>query len=154
MIDLQSCGTLNSSISSAVAAAQRHHPRVLVVEDNLDGARALGKILEIIACSVKLASNAEEAIHLAESEPFDLVVSDIGLPGIDGFALMAELRDRFALPGIALTGLSGSEESRLCQDSGFVEHLTKPVEIPRLEEAIRRVLGPVKFPLADTSPLS
>lgn len=115
-------------------------PRVLVVEDDSGNAETLQKILELLGHSVVLANSGEDAIRVAESHPVDLVVSDIGLPGMNGFELMSELRKRFALPGIALTGFDGSEDTQLCRTAGFSEHIVKPVEISDLEAAINRVL--------------
>jgi CheY-like chemotaxis protein len=134
-------------VRSAIAVGATDRSRVLVVEDNADGATILEKVLETVGYAVKVASNARDAIRLAESESFDLVVSDIGLPGMNGFELMAGLRDRFSLKGIALTGLGGSDETRRCQEAGFSEHIVKPVDIVQLEEAIRRVLGPRAIPI-------
>ena len=120
---------------------QSRRPHILVVEDDFGNASVLREILELLGHSVRLANDAGEAIRLSESELFDVVVSDIGLPGMNSLDLMAELRRRSALPGIALTGFGGNEEAELCLKAGFSEHITKPVEIAELEAAIRRVLG-------------
>ena len=72
---------------------------------------------------------------------FDLVVSDLGLPDGDGTELMAELRDRYGLIGIALTGYGMEEDIARCRAAGFVQHLTKPIRVESLESALRECAG-------------
>lgn len=136
------CRLLMSEQSFTPSPGQHSRkPRVLVVEDDFGNASVLREVLEFLGHAVSVANDAPEAIRLTECEAFDLVVSDIGLPGMSGLDLMEELRRRSAVPGIALTGFGGNEEAELCRRAGFSEHIIKPVEIAELEAAIRRVLG-------------
>ena len=66
----------------------------------------------------------------------DLIISDLGLPDGDGHKLMAELHDRYGLPGIALSGYGMEHDIARSRVSGFFTHLTKPVDIRVLESAI------------------
>ena len=86
------------------------------------------------------ALSYETALEAASPE-FDVVVSDIGLPGRNGFDLMAELRERHGLKGIALTGFGMEADIRRGHDAGFVGHVTKPVDFPRLEALIQKTAG-------------
>ena len=71
--------------------------------------------------------------------PFDLLLSDIELPDGDGLFLMRELSAARRIPGIAVSGFGAEEDRRLSREAGFLEHLTKPVDMSRLEAAIHRV---------------
>jgi DNA-binding response OmpR family regulator len=88
---------------------------------------------------VTTSASFEEALREADSDVFDLVISDIGLPDGSGLDLMRRLRPRVALGGIALSGVGMDEDIRRSGQAGFVAHLTRPVDFARLEAAIRRV---------------
>jgi signal transduction histidine kinase len=116
--------------------------RVLLVEDHVDTARVLAKLLGLSGYAVTTASSVAMALEVAAAGPFDVVVSDVGLPDATGYELMGQLRDLYGLSGIALTGYGMEDDLRRSRDAGFVEHLTKPVDLRKLEEAIRRVAAP------------
>jgi CheY-like chemotaxis protein len=114
--------------------------RLLLVEDHADSAELLAELLESHGYSVRIAATASAALACAGEEKFDLVVSDVGLPDLSGYDLMQQLRDRFALKGIALTG---TRELPGAKDSGFVAYLTKPIAIRTLEETIASVAAEI-----------
>jgi CheY-like chemotaxis protein len=125
-------------------ATNGHHlPRVLLVEDHADTARALSRLLKNSGYTVQTASTVADALQLADAEKFDLVVSDIGLPDATGYDLMRALRDRHGIKGIALSGYGMDEDMRRSREAGFVDHLTKPINLPQLEAVIRRVTEPL-----------
>ena len=74
------------------------------------------------------------------SEDFDLIISDIGLPDRSGYELMRELQTMRGLRGIALSGFGMEHDVNKARAAGFSEHLTKPINFERLEEAIRHLL--------------
>jgi len=115
--------------------------RLLLVEDNEPTLEVMTALLELAGHDVKPAPNVRTARQLAESHPFDLVVSDLGLPDGNGFDLMKELRDRYGLKGIAVSGFGMEEDLRRSRDSGFLEHLVKPVDIDKLKAALARALA-------------
>jgi PAS domain S-box-containing protein len=115
--------------------------RLLVVEDNADTARALGKLLRAAGYWVQTADTVAAALELAARERFDVLVSDIGLPDATGYELIKRLRQRCKLPAIAMSGFGMDEDLRKSRDAGFSEHLVKPVRVSQLEEAIQRVVG-------------
>jgi CheY-like chemotaxis protein len=78
-------------------------------------------------------------IEVADTGIFDLIVSDLGLPDGNGLDLMRQNRSRTATKGIALSGFGMDDDVRKSREAGFVEHLTKPIDIARLEESILRV---------------
>ncbi len=73
---------------------------------------------------------------MAEKETLDVVISDIGLPDGTGFELMAQLKSRFGLKGIALTGYGMENDLIRSGEAGFVAHLTKPIRMQSLDEAL------------------
>lgn len=107
--------------------------RLLLVEDHVDSAELLAELLESRGHTVRIAGTASDALARAAEEPFDLVVSDVGLPDASGYELMEQLRDRFALKGIALTGTRETDKVRA---AGFVAYLSKPIALRTLEQAL------------------
>lgn len=112
--------------------------RLLLVEDHADTLSAARDLLSELGCEVVAARSVEEALAAARAQPFDLVVSDLGLPDGSGLDLMRELHRHYGLAGIALTGYGMEEDQRLSREAGFVEHLVKPITLERLEAAIDR----------------
>ncbi len=119
---------------------QRPSARILLVEDHPGLARLLGLALESVGHAVRIAGGVNAALELAEQEPFDLLVSDLGLPDGTGIDLMRELAARRPIKGIAYSGYDDEEHVRAVRDAGFAAHLRKPVELEDLAAAIRRVL--------------
>jgi PAS domain S-box-containing protein len=123
---------------SATAAFRAR--RVLVVDDNQDSASSLGTLLQLNGQDVRVAFDGPTALSIAQEFQPQLVLLDIGMPGMDGFEVARRLRA--APPGdhrptiVALTGWGRDEDRRRTRESGFDEHLTKPVRI----EALHRLL--------------
>ena len=114
--------------------------RLLVVEDHSDTALMLGRLLEASGYKVKTAGNVSEALELVDREPFDVLVSDLGLPDATGFELMRRIGERHTLKGIAISGYGMDEDIRKSLEAGFSEHLVKPVDVLTLERAILRLV--------------
>ncbi|HEX3130852.1 MAG TPA: ATP-binding protein [Thermoanaerobaculia bacterium] len=112
---------------------------ILLVEDHLDTAEAMAEILRGHGHRVALASSLGSALEAAAGGGIDLVISDLGLPDGSGFTLMRELKDRYGLTGIAVSGYGTEEDRRQSAAAGFSGHLTKPITIDRLLAEIRRV---------------
>jgi two-component system, chemotaxis family, CheB/CheR fusion protein len=113
---------------------------ILLVEDHADTAEALTDLLRDRGYQVSTAGSIAQALELArpqEGVQIDLVVSDLGLPDGNGLDLMRELSGRYGLSGIALSGYGMEEDVRKSHEAGFRKHLTKPVDLRALEEAIR-----------------
>ena len=114
--------------------------RLLLVEDHQDTARKLRTLLERSGYVVSIASDVAGALDLAGRETFDLVISDLGLPDGSGYDVMAGLQKTQPLPGIAMSGYGMDEDVRRSREAGFSEHLVKPIDVPQLRAAIRRVM--------------
>jgi two-component system CheB/CheR fusion protein len=110
--------------------------RLLLVEDHEDTARIMARLLRRSRYDVRTAASVSAALETARDNVFDLVISDLGLPDGSGLELMEQLRAMYDLKGIALTGYGMEEDLRRCKDAGFVAHLTKPVNIQALHDAI------------------
>lgn len=110
--------------------------RALLVEDHRPTRKALAQLLSRRQFEVVSVGTVSEARASASREAFDIVISDIGLPDGNGYDLMTELRSRYGLVGIALTGYGRDEDVDRSQAAGFSAHLTKPVSIEGLECAL------------------
>jgi two-component system, chemotaxis family, CheB/CheR fusion protein len=91
------------------------------------------------------ASSGEDALAAAEAAQFDLIVSDISMPGMDGYELIRRLRAMVAyaeVPAIALTGFGRDEDVRRAQQAGFTTQLTKPLDFPSFVRLARAALEP------------
>jgi PAS domain S-box-containing protein len=115
--------------------------RILLVEDHPDTASMLSRLLRAAGFQVQTANSVAAALTTVSAEPFDIVVSDIGLPDATGYDLMRQLRDRHGLRGIALSGYGMEEDMRRSKEAGFVDHVVKPVNVAQLQTVIRRVLS-------------
>jgi signal transduction histidine kinase/ActR/RegA family two-component response regulator len=118
---------------------QRH---ILVVDDHKDTCIGMRMMLERRGYDVTVAHSADQAVEQARTNDFDLVVSDIGLPDRSGYELMRELHAIKGVPGIALSGFGSEQDIQKARQAGFAEHLTKPINFERLEEAIQALLQP------------
>jgi signal transduction histidine kinase/CheY-like chemotaxis protein len=114
---------------------------ILLVEDNIDSAAALSEALRLEGFEVRLADSVSAAREAAR-ERFDVLVSDLALPDGSGWDLITELRAHSAVPAIALSGFGSETDKNRSAAAGFSAHLTKPVTIERLSEAIRRLVPP------------
>jgi CheY-like chemotaxis protein len=127
-----------AAVAAERSEAPREPRRVLLVEDHADTAQAARELLSDISCEVVAATSLSEALEAAGVQTFDLVLSDLGLPDGSGLDLMRDLRDRYGLRGIALTGFGMEEDIRRSRDAGFVDHLVKPITFDRLATAVER----------------
>jgi CheY-like chemotaxis protein len=113
--------------------------RVLVVEDNRDAAETLRDLLGLMGHEVEVAYSGPEGLAAARRCRPDVVLCDVGLPGMDGYALAAELRaDPETAPArlIAVSGYGQVEDQDRARDAGFDLHLTKPVDPERLSRLL------------------
>lgn len=118
--------------------------RILIAEDDLASAILLTELLTVWGYEVKVARNGEEAIAALLSDPCDLMVLDLQMPVLDGFATLdfARREPRFAgVPAIALTAFAMQEDRERVLAAGFTSYLTKPVQFGALRQAIESALG-------------
>lgn len=113
---------------------------ILLVDDHADTSRALKRLLERMGYQVQTADSVSSALEASESNPVDIVISDIGLPDGSGLDLMREILQRHEeVKGVALSGYGLDEDIRRSKEAGFVEHITKPVDFVTLESILARL---------------
>jgi len=117
---------------------------VLIAEDNAINRELLRELLEIRGYTVAEACNGQEALAMVEQAPPDILLLDIGMPLLDGFAVVRKLREnpRFAsLPVVAVTAYAMQGDREKIMDSGFDGYLSKPVNSGTLVQELDRLLA-------------
>lgn len=115
--------------------------RLLVVEDHVDSAELLAELLQHNGHQVRVATTASDAMAAASEQTFDIVLSDVGLPDATGYELMEQLRERYDLKGIAVTGSGRDSDIERGRRAGFSVHLTKPFSLHKLQQALDELAG-------------
>lgn len=123
--------------------------RVLVVDDEADSRDLLYLILNSCGAEVTTANSAAEAFATIKKQKFDILISDIGMPGEDGFSLIGRIRELTneeggSVPAIALTAYARSEDRVRAIRSGFQIHIAKPVESAELVAVVANLSGRTK----------
>jgi len=117
---------------------------ILVVEDNERNLKLLRDVLEYAGYDVRVARTAEDGITLAVSEPPDLVLMDLQLPGIDGMEALRRLREssRTAdIPVVAVTAQAMRQDRERALDAGFNGYVEKPISVRAFPDQVRRFLS-------------
>lgn len=115
---------------------------ILVVDDSSETTEMLGKLLQLEGAFVELARSGAEALEIAGRKNFDLIVSDISMPEMDGYQLLQKLRELPAManvPAVALTGYGRGADVDRALEQGFAEHLTKPLDLDQLLQIVRKL---------------
>jgi PAS domain S-box-containing protein len=118
--------------------------KVLLVEDNHDTLDMLAETLSQLDYMVLPAESAEAALEILAREPVDVILSDVGLPGMDGYDFLRQARrlPRAArVPALALTGYGQESDARRAREAGYAEHFVKPVNIEVIDQHIRSLVG-------------
>jgi CheY-like chemotaxis protein len=113
--------------------------KILVVEDHGDTSRLMARLLQGHGHDVRTAPGVSTALAAAEQEPFDLLISDIGLPDGTGLELMRQIQAIRPTKGIALSGYNSTDDVRQAKDAGFAAHVTKPVDFTKLQQLIQKL---------------
>jgi len=116
--------------------------RILVVDDAADAVAAMHELLEMEGALVEEAGSGAQALEKARAQPFDVIVSDLAMPGMDGLSLLRQVRE---MPGfehaaaIACSGFNRRQDVQQALAAGFDAHLSKPIGVRDLIDAILRV---------------
>jgi PAS domain S-box-containing protein len=119
--------------------------RILVVDDTPDAADTLARILRALGHEVRTAYDGHAALAAAGGQRPEVVLLDLGLPGLDGFEVARRLRAVPELAGtrlVALTGYGGAADRERTREAGFDAHLVKPVQLDALRELLARAASP------------
>jgi two-component system CheB/CheR fusion protein len=118
--------------------------RVVIADDNADAAWPVARMLELAGYSVRVAHSGEEALMLVSEEPVDVVILDIGLPGLSGYEVATRLRSRpgaEALVLVAATGWGQPDDLNKAREAGFDMHFVKPLDVRSLVSELSQRLG-------------
>ncbi len=116
--------------------------KVLVVEDNRDAAEVLATVVGLWGHEVRTAFDAPAALHMLDGWKPDVILSDLGLPRMDGYELARRLREPGARCGAVLIALSGygrDEDKRAARDAGFDHHFVKPPDLQMLADLLEQI---------------
>ena len=146
-LDERDAGARAGAAQQDVAAGepQLRGVRVLVVDDEADARTTIEIVLKQYGAVVVAVASAREAMEALEREPIDVLLSDLAMPGEDGFSLVREVRARASeaearLPAAALSAYVRAEEKAEAESAGFDLHLPKPIEPIALAAAIERLV--------------
>jgi two-component system CheB/CheR fusion protein len=115
--------------------------RFLVVDDSVDIAESTATLLGLQGYEVRTANSGEQALETAEQFHPDFVLLDLGMPGLDGFAVARRMRSRQSLANatlIAVSGYGSDADRRRAREAGFDFHFTKPLDLNALEKIVTR----------------
>jgi CheY-like chemotaxis protein len=132
----------SSETAATVVAPARPKPatsrirRILLVEDHVDTALTLTRLLKLRRHEVHAVGTMAAASKALEADGFDLLICDIGLPDGNGYDLIKTVRGHSDVAAIAITGFGMSSDVEQAMAAGFDAHLTKPIDLQRLEAAI------------------
>jgi signal transduction histidine kinase/DNA-binding response OmpR family regulator len=119
-----------------------HAPRVLVVEDNAINQRIAARLLQNLGCSVDVVANGREAVEMTERIPYDLVLMDVHMPEMDGFAATGKIRQgggrQSSVPIVAMTANAMAGDRERCLAAGMNDYLSKPVHSEDLQRVLRQ----------------
>ena len=135
-ISLPVLSEVNEDEPMADSAASKGGSRILVVEDNADAAESLQMLLDLLGHQIDVACDGFAALNFLENDSYDVILIDIGLPGMDGYALAAgihRLPNTASIRLVALTGYGQDDDRRRALAAGFDQHLVKPINIDRLQ---------------------
>jgi len=138
-------GATNRKVNAELAGV-----RILFVDDQPDARELAGVIFASAGAETTIASSAKEALDALERNPIDIIVADIGMPDVDGYALIAEIRKRDALagrrtPAIAATAYRGQEDRARVLAAGFDAYLKKPMDAAMLTATVAGVLASARI---------
>ena len=118
--------------------------RILIIEDNVDANEIMGMLLKMNGHQVTSSFDGVDGLRLALAQPFDVVLCDLGLPGLTGLEVVAALKAGYGQRpplAIATTGYSDSTQRDLARAAGFDQYMVKPLDMPALLQVIARHIG-------------
>jgi excisionase family DNA binding protein len=143
-LESQRARTGSRSIASASrsVASQAGRPRVLIVDDEASIRDLLSKTLALAEYDVDLAPDGRTAVERLRIIPYDLLITDLKMPGVDGLSVIREARRLKAdIPVIIITGFSTEASAIEAVNLGVSGYLTKPFRVPRVLAAASKALG-------------
>lgn len=116
-----------------------------MVDDEADGRRLIGKVLAEVGASIVAAQSVQEAMAILETEPPQILISDLGMPDEDGFDLIRQVREAGytaqRLPAVAVTAFANKDHAERALLRGFQIHIRKPVDADDLITVVAGLVG-------------
>jgi excisionase family DNA binding protein len=135
-------GPRPASVAAARPVTGSGRPRVLVVDDEASIRDLLAKTLALAEYDVDVAPDGRSALERIRMNPYDLLIADLKMPGIDGLSVIREAkRFKSALPVIIITGFSTESSAIEAVNLGVAGYLTKPFRVPQVLAAAAKALG-------------
>jgi two-component system, sensor histidine kinase len=135
LIPVARVGGEEPAVQQAPVRRDSKECRILIIDDNVDFCSTLATILEMEGHDVQIRPDGFTGLSMAKSEPFDVIICDIGLPGLNGYDVMEQIRHEMAFPrpfAIAISGYSQPEDRTRALDAGFDHYMTKPLQSSNL----------------------
>jgi CheY-like chemotaxis protein len=114
--------------------------RILVVEDHADTLRVLARLLDHFGHKISVADSTQSALQFLQSNVFDVILADIGLPDGSGYEVVSQAKQKQAVKAVALTGFDREEDIRRGKEAGFDFHLSKPVDFHELRTVLSQFI--------------
>ncbi|KVZ94038.1 CheR family methyltransferase [Burkholderia ubonensis] len=134
----------DANAAGGILAESLHGLHILMVDDDTETVETFKLLLESEGAIVRTATSGEQALSMLDGNVPDVVLSDIGMPGMDGLAFVGKLREAPAMKSvicIALSGFGQEADVRLAEQAGFDAHLKKPVTLENLQSVFSRLRG-------------
>jgi CheY-like chemotaxis protein len=129
-------------LNHPIQQRQSQGHRVLIVDDNVDGAEMIGEFLDLHGYHTAIAHDGPDARRIAAEFSPQIALLDIGLPVMDGYELATRLRDQWPeVKLVAITGYGQESDRERAHRTGFDAHLTKPVSVDFLAKLVERLTG-------------
>jgi len=115
---------------------------VLVADDDVDNLDGLSFLIAYEGATVRTARSARETLKVLKTWTPDVILLDVSLPDMDGCELLTAIRREPGLrevPAVAVTGLALARDKRRCEEAGFAEHMTKPIDLEALFRLVARL---------------
>ncbi|KQR77240.1 hypothetical protein ASG35_11645 [Burkholderia sp. Leaf177] len=144
VLPTNSKGSISAFVTTVLDTRILQGLRILLVDDSTEALEAFRALLELEGAHICAPSSAIEGLAEAAVQDFDLLLSDIGMPTMDGYEFIAALRKserNAAVPAIALTGFGREQDAAKALQAGFNAHIGKPVPLPALIKAIGLLLS-------------
>jgi PAS domain S-box-containing protein len=131
--------------SDAVPMPKLDGVRALIVDDEKDALELIRQVLESQGATVMTAASADQALRLMETQPPDVLISDIGMPGMDGYQFMRQMRaaepKNRRIPALALTAFARPDDRKHAILAGYQAHLAKPFDMAELAIVVAGLVG-------------
>ena len=131
--------TEKSGVDSQTPRKPAKSLRILLIEDHNDTRQTLSRLLTHFGHQISVADNTQSALEMVQSEKFDVVLSDIGLPDGSGYDVISQVKRKQPVKAVAITGFGTDEDVRRGKEAGFDFHLIKPIDVHELRNVLDQV---------------